>query len=161
MAGAVEDAIEAIRVSFQGLKTENGYQFDVRYTSRHLIAMDSLTSEQVPAIFVVRPPGETSKIEEMEGRVYRQLLPLMVFGFLRSEGEENADSAALATQAEAFLSDMKKLVMTEAVKAPPFGDADIYQVLMVEDFNDAGWDSAGVLVGIGIEAWTYWSKARP
>jgi len=161
MAGAVQDAIEAIRVAFEALRIENGYQFDVRYTSRHLVAMDTLSSEQTPAVFVVRPPGETSKIEEMEGRVYRQVLALMIFGFLRTEGEENPDDAGLATSAEALVSDIKKLVMTEAVKNPPFGDADLYQVLMVEDFNDAGWDSNGALVGVGIEAWVYWNKARP
>jgi len=158
--GTVEKAIAAIGRAYTGLRKENGYRHDVVPPARrHLIEEDSLGSSDCPAIFVIRPDGPSGAIEWQDERAYIEKLRIDVLGVLKSDGQ-NAEDQGLATFAESFLSDLKKLQMAD----PQFGlgpSGEIKNSKIVSDSNDAAWESTSAVVGIGLEVEIWFDGTNP
>ena len=157
-AGVVEVAINRVVDAFETIRVENGFRFDVVKVWRHLLDPESLDEIDTPCLFVVRPEGTTGTVEWYDERHYKEVLRLDVLGYLKSDGQD-AEDMGLATQAEALLSDMKKLAMLD----PKFGapsssslDVGIKNSKIVADSNDAAFDSTGAVVGIALEVIVYW-----
>lgn len=154
-AGAVETAIAAVATAYGGLKKLNGYQFNVKLVTRVLQGLDSLSSKQLPAILVIRPPGASSPIEVMDGDLYKQDVELSIVGMLRGDGR-NVDVAKLATMGEAMVSDMKRVAMA----APRFGGAAKESVIL-DDSMDLDWDSTDAVVTVGLNLIVQWDGTNP
>jgi len=157
--GTVEKAIQAVATAYEMLRVENGYRYDVVKVYRHTMSEETLDDLESPAIFVVRPEAQTGSIVWQDERAYLETLRLDVVGYLRAEGE-NPEDEGLATKAEAFLSDMKKLAMVDS----QFGlgpSGEIKNSRIVADGNDAAWDSGGATVGMGIELTVFWDGTNP
>ena len=58
----VNTAIEAVLKACKGIKRSAGYRHTVKYVSRRMTDPDELPSDQIPAIWVVRPPGESEDL---------------------------------------------------------------------------------------------------
>jgi len=54
----IDTAFEAIVRACKGIRKSAGYKHTVKYVSRQLTDPDELPSEQVPAVWVVRDPGQ-------------------------------------------------------------------------------------------------------
>jgi hypothetical protein len=157
--GSLEKSISAVANAYRGLKVENGFQFDVKTVYRILLPEDSLGEVDCPAIMVVRPEGGSGTIRWQDERAYEEILRLDVVGLLKSDGE-NAQDSAWATTAEAFLSDLKRLQMTD----PQFGlgpAGEIKNSRIISDANDAGWDATTCIVGIGLELTVFFDGVNP
>ena len=154
-AGAVELAIAAVAAAYGGLTKLNGYQHDVKLVTRVLQGLDSLSSEDLLAILVIRPPGASSPIEPMDADLYKQEVELSVVGMLRGDGR-NVDVAELATVGESVVSDMKRVAMAD----PRFGGAAKDSVIL-DDSMDVDWDSTDVVVTMGLNLIVQWDAANP
>jgi hypothetical protein len=157
--GTVEKAIAAVAKAYQALKKENGYRYDVVHVYRVLIEEDSLGTSDCPCVFVLRPDGPSGTILWQDERAYEERLRLDVMGMLKSDGQ-NPEDQGMATFAEAFLSDLKKLAMVDA----QFGlgaSGQIKNSRIVSDSNDAAWESTSPIVGIGLELTIFFDGTNP
>ncbi len=157
--GTIERAIEAVAVAYKGLRRANGYKHTVVEVRRHLVDVDALDKIETPAVFVIRPEGTSGVIEWQDERGYKESIRIDVLGFIRGGGE-NPENERLASFAEGLLSDLKKLQMAD----PQFGTAatgEIKNSKIVADSNDAGWDSSGAVVGIGVEMIVLFDGTNP
>lgn len=153
--GCVEEAIAAVAAAYRGLTKLNGHQHDVKLVTRVLQGLDSLSSKQLPAILVIRPPGASSPIEPRDATLYKQDLELSIVGMLRGDGR-NADTAGLASFGESLVSDMKRVAM----KDPTFGKTAKDSVIL-DDSVDLDWDSTNVIVTIGLNVILHFDATNP
>ena len=154
--GRVEQAIAAIESRYATLLIENGYRHDVQRVYRHLMEVDTLGARDSPAVFVVRPDGGSATDQWQDERAYEEMLPLDIFGYLKADGV-NAEEERLATKAEAFLSDIKKLQMAD----PTFGSTVIRNSKIVRSSNDAAFEATGALVGMALEVILLFDGVNP
>lgn len=59
-------AIEAVVKACKSIKRSGGYKNTVRYVSRRMTDPDEMDSAQVPAIWVVRPPGGSEELAYLD-----------------------------------------------------------------------------------------------
>lgn len=62
----VDVAIEAVVKACKGIKRSASYRYTVRYVSRRMTDPDELPSDQVPAIWVVEPPGGSEDLAYLD-----------------------------------------------------------------------------------------------
>ncbi|SRR6266581_1154501 len=143
--GRVETAIQDLVKAFKGLTRAKGYRFTTKLVSRHLRDLDDLDASDVPAIFIIRPRGDSEQLTYIDSGIgggYMSEVMLQAIGFVRHDGR-NPDAAALASLAEAFLSDIRVLHL----KDPRFGSAVIQDSTLLNGAqNDAAFDNEGAAV---------------
>jgi hypothetical protein len=156
--GRVEQGITDLLAAHRAIQTRNGYRFDVRWTSRHYIDPDSLDPDDVPAIIIYRPLGESEDLEpadELGDGAYISGVMLLIMGFVRAGGE-NPDVERLARMGEAYLSDIRKLHLADV----RYGSAVIADsTLLAGAMNDAAFDSEGAMVLQPIRLRIAWDAA--
>ena len=152
----VEQALQAMVNEYEGVTLEAGFRNKVRRVGRHLPASETLTTDELPAIYGVRPVGQTGNLEWQDRQLYKDVLDITVFGFIRHDGR-NAEDAKLATLAERFLGDLKKVQMND----PSFGVPTIIKnSKLLTHGNDASWDDTMAVVTLGMQLTLYYDKTQ-
>lgn len=156
MPGSVETAIAGVLAVYGGMSKAKGYSVDVKYATRHPQVLDSLTTDQIPAVSVARSPGAGGAMQYLGEETYKEKIRLEIFLFLRSDGR-NPDQFGLATAGEAALSDLKAVQL----KDPTFGTAEIRDSRLLDSGNFVTWDADIAIASLELEAVVIWNATAP
>ena len=146
-AGRIEQAMLDIAGRARTVRIENGYKTTIATVWRHFIGEDTINEAQVPAVFVVRAPGDNPVEQDGDGFL-RQRLRVVLSGFIRPAPGLNAEDAGLASVAEDLLADLKRLAMADR----RWGGTAILDSMILTESSDAGWDESTAVVTLTIEA---------
>ena len=146
MPGTIETALQAIAGAHKKLKPP-AYSLQVKSVRRALIEPESLPGQDIPAVFVIRPPGSSGTIVPLGEAAYLETLRVQIFAYVRTQTGRNPEDDGLATRAEAALADLKRLQMAD----PTYGTRFIKNSVQREDMNDAAFDETGAMVGLALD----------
>ena len=145
--GDVELALRAIGTKLQGLKTENGYRYDIQTVYRSFLRMNDLDSLESPALFIGRTPGDRVSLQPLEPSGYEATIPFSIIGFIR-RGADNAEDDEAASQAEALISDITKMQLADPKWGTSSGAGAIKSSWIQASEHAADWDDSGIQVEV-------------